>query len=314
MLCFPYFFLSAGNGLVLCVLIKHWKQTTVTDICLFNLALSDLLFVLTLPLYAHYAATGQWTFGNFTCRIATASHKTGFFSSIFFMVVMTLDRYVVIRHALKVARYRTFRAGVALTVVVWILSFSVSLPALIVTKEINASYGQGCDYPPKNTVWVNYNLFVTNILGLLIPFLVMLICYSRIIPILMNMRSAKRHRVVRLIICIVFAFFLFWTPFHICIFLISLKDEGKLRGDACNLEKSLSLAEAITETFAYTHCCLNPVIYAFVGQKFMKRVLQLLRNWIPVLHLVNAGEPSYSSNRKSSITSRSSVVSSTFIK
>lgn len=286
----------------------------MTDICLFNLALSDLLFVLTLPLYAHYAAVGQWTFGNFMCRIAAASHKTGFFSSILFMVFMTLDRYVVIMHALTVARYRTFRAGIALTIVVWILSFSVSLPALIVTKETNASYGQSCHYPPKNTAWVEYNLIVKSILGLLIPFLVMVICYSRIIPTLMNMRSAKRHRVVRLIICIVFAFFLFWTPFHICTLLIFLKDKGKLHGNTCNLEKSLNLAEAITEAFAYTHCCLNPVIYAFVGQKFMKRVLQLLRNWIPVLHLVSAGEPSYSSNKKSSITSRSSVVSSTFIK
>uniref|UniRef100_A0A8C9YGU3 G-protein coupled receptors family 1 profile domain-containing protein n=1 Tax=Sander lucioperca TaxID=283035 RepID=A0A8C9YGU3_SANLU len=255
-----------GNGLVVCVLVKHRNQTNLTDICLFNLALSDLLFVLTLPFYSHYSMVGQWTFGDFMCRFTSGSHNTGFFSSIFFMIVMTLDRYVVIMHTQKVARYRTVRLGIAMTVFVWMLSLCVSLPVIIFTKVTNDSQQQACSYVP-NDAWKSYHTLTINVLGLMIPLLVMIVCYSRIIPILVNMRSAKKHRVLP---------------------------------NNCNMESNLGLSVTVTETFAYTHCCLNPIIYAFVGQKFMKRALQLLRKWMPGILLPSNRDLSDSSYRKSS--------------
>lgn len=247
------------------------------------------------------------------CHFAALSNTVGFFSSIFFMVLMTVDRYVVIMHALTVARYRTLRAGVALTVLVWILSFSVSLPIVIFTKVTNESYGQGCHYVPETYTWKIYELCTINILGLVLPMLVMVVCYSRIIPKLVNMKSAKRHRVIKLIISIVLTFFLFWTPYNISLFLNFLKSEGKLQGDECTLQNNLELAIIVTETLAFSHCCLNPIIYAFVGQRFLKRAFGLLRNWVPWLRLVFKGDQSNSSQRKSSAVSRSSDISSTII-
>eukprot|EP00066_Takifugu_rubripes_P003463 XP_003966033.1 PREDICTED: C-C chemokine receptor type 2-like [Takifugu rubripes] len=303
----------AGNSLVLCVLMKHWNQANLTDISLFNLALSDLLFVLTLPFYAHYAVAGEWPFGDFMCRFTSVFHRTGFFSSIFFMIFMTLDRYVVIMHALTVARYRTLRTGVIVSIVVWLLSFIVSLPSLIFTQVTNSSYGTGCRYMPDNDIWEDYNLFAMNIFGLVLPLLIMIACYARIIPRLVNMRSTKRHRVIRLIICIVLAFFLFWTPYNIYLFLFFLNNKGKLGGEVCKVEENLKLTGTVTETFAYTHCCLNPVIYAFIGEKFIKRVLNLLKSWFPSLRSVLARDLSENSRRKSSVMSQSSEVTSTFI-
>ncbi|XP_075937561.1 C-C chemokine receptor type 1-like [Anarhichas minor] len=298
-----------GNGLVVCVLVKHRRQTNLTDICLFNLAVSDLVFVLTLPFYAHFSVVGQWPFGDFMCRFAAGSHNTGFFSSIFFMVVMTLDRYVVIMHAHKVARYRTLRAGVALTALVWMLSLFVSLPAVLFTKVTNESDGLNCHYAPENDAWRIYNIVTINLLGLVIPLLVMIVCYSRIIPVLVNMRSAKKHCVVKLIISIVIAFFVFWAPYNICLFLKSLQLEAMLR----DCEANLMLSITVTETIAYTHCCLNPIIYAFVGQKFMRRVSHMLRKWVPGVLLPSPRDVSYSTYRKSSVMSRSSDATSNFI-
>ncbi|KAL3981119.1 mannose receptor, C type [Sarotherodon galilaeus] len=295
-----------GNGLVVCVLAKHRNQSNLTDICLFNLALSDLLFVFTLPFYSHYARVGQWTFGDFMCRLLSGSHQTGFFSSIFFMVVMTLDRYMIIVHAHRVARFRTMRAAIILTVLVWMLSLFFSLPDFIFTQEIKEeSQKTGCNYHSK--VWEHYNLFTTNVLGLLIPLLVMVGCYSRIIPTLMSMRTAKRHRIVKLIICIVVAFFLLWAPYNISRFLKFLQESGKIpRIDT--LDKNIRLSITVTESFAYTHCCLNPIIYAFVGEKFMRRALQLLKKLVPGY----SRDLSDSSFRRSSVMSRGSETTSTF--
>ncbi|XP_047217561.1 C-C chemokine receptor type 1-like [Girardinichthys multiradiatus] len=295
-----------GNGLVVCVLVKHRNQTNMTDMCLFNLALSDLLFLFTLPFYTHDTVVEEWTFGDFMCRFLSCSHHTGFFSSIFFMVVMTLDRYWVIMYAHKVARYRTVRGCFTLIVFVWILSIWVSLPSFIFSR-LDEGPVIRCYYEPVNEYLVYYDLFATNILGLVIPMLVMVVCYSRIIPTLVNMRTAKKHRVVKVIISIMVIFFLFWAPYRISRFLKFLLSK-ELLDASCSLEVNIKMSTIVTETIAYTHCCLNPIIYAFVGQKFMRRALQLLKKWAP-------GPVSFteSSFRRSSFLSRSSDVTSTVI-
>ncbi|XP_076593718.1 C-C chemokine receptor type 1-like [Chaetodon auriga] len=300
-----------GNGLVVWVLVKHRNQINLTDICLFNLALSDLLFLITLPFYTHFSRVSTWPFGDFMCRFSAVSHNTGFFSSIFFMVAMTMDRYLAIVHSLKVTQFRTLKTGIILTVVVWMLSLSVSLPASIFTKVTNGSYGMSCHSDFENKHWRLYSLFASNILGLVIPLLVMVTCYSGIISTLLNMKGAKKHRVVKLIFSIIVAFFLFWAPYNICLFLKFLKSEGKLEGDECNLEANLGLALTVTEPIAFSHCCLNPIIYAFVGQKFRKRALQLLKSWVP--GILSAGGLSESSYRRGSVMSRSSEFTPIFI-
>uniref|UniRef100_A0A3P9HC26 G-protein coupled receptors family 1 profile domain-containing protein n=2 Tax=Oryzias latipes TaxID=8090 RepID=A0A3P9HC26_ORYLA len=286
-----------GNGLVVCVLVKHWKQSNLTDICLFNLALSDLLFVITLPFYSHVLVKGYWTFGDFMCHILSGFHRTGFLSSIFFMIILTLDRYIVILHSHKLAQYRTMRLTIALTLTSWILSACVSLPSFIFTKVSNDE----CYFLPETEDWHHYDLFATNILGLILPLLVMVACYSRIIPVLVKMKTAKKHRVVKLIISIVGVFFLFWAPFNISLFLNFLLSHDIIP-HTCDSDKNLRLAVSVTEAFAYTHCCLNPIIYAFVGQKFMRRTLQMLKKWLPI----STTDLLESVSRRSSVVSRSS--------
>ncbi|CAK6954386.1 C-C chemokine receptor type 5 [Scomber scombrus] len=298
-----------GNGLVVCVLVRHRNQTNLTDICLFNLALSDLLFVLTLPFYANYAAVGSWTFRDFLCHFIGGSHNVGFLSSIFFMVVMTLDRYMTIIHWRKIANYRTVKMGLALSMVIWILSFCISLPNYVFTMVKNESNHLSCAYNPENKAWNVFNVFATNILGLVFPLLVMVACYSRIVPAVLKIRSAKKYRVVKLTISIVVVFFLFWAPYNISFFLRFLQHNGVIMlNDDCHSDTNLRLSITVTETIAMTHCCLNPIIYAFVGQKFMKRVVQLLRKWLPGIQLLSTADLSDSTFRKSSVMSRSSDV------
>lgn len=293
-----------GNGLVVCVLVKHRRQTNLTDICLCNLALSDLLLVFTLPFYTRFIVAKEWTFGDFMCRFIAGSYRTGFFSSIFFMIVMTLERYMVIMHAIKVVHYRTMRVGIILTVLVWTLSVCISLPDYILTS---VSEERWCGYLPGNEVWEKFNLLTTNVLGLITPLLVMMICYSRIIPKLVTMKSVKRHRVVKLIIFIMVIFFVFWAPYNISLFLRFVTDQRFLSD--CTWNQNLRLSITITETIAYTHCCLNPIIYAFVGEKFMSRAVQMLKNWMP-----GSRRASFDNSvRKSSVLSRSSEVTSTAV-
>ena len=125
---------------------------------------------------------------------------------------------------------------------------------------------------------------------------------------LVNMRSAKKQRVVKLTLSIVITFFLFWAPYNLSLFLWFLKAKGLLPNE-CSVETRLMLSITVTETVAYTHCCLNPIIYAFAGQKFMKRALPLLRKCVPGVLLPSNRDSSESSYRKGSVSRSSDVPS-----
>ncbi|XP_061770721.1 C-C chemokine receptor type 2-like [Nerophis ophidion] len=301
--CLVFILGFIGNALVVSVLVRYRYQATLTDICLVNLAVSDLLFIATLPLHIHNALVKEWTHGGFWCHFSGGSKSTGFFCSIFILVVMTVDRYVVILHSAKVAKYRTVGTGVALTVVVWLLSLCISMPAFIFTKATDDSHGIGCGYNPDNKVWNVYNILANSVVGLVLPLLVMVLCYSRIIPVLMRMRSSKKHRIVKLIVAIVVVFFLLWTPYNISVFLNFLQSDLDLLND-CNSSNNLTLLLVFSEPLALSHCCLNPIIYAFLGQKFMRRCKLLLRQCISGMTPSRRDSDNFA--KKSSVVVRSS--------
>ncbi|GAA6090233.1 C-C chemokine receptor type 5-like [Tachysurus ichikawai] len=303
-----------GNGLVLCVLVRYHQRSNVTDVCLFNLALSDLLFLISLPFWAHNAAISEWTFGSFMCHAVTALYMLGFYGSIFFMILMTVDRYAVIVHAQTslFSKHRSVRASIVMAFFMWVLSFAASLPNIIFSQAKNTSEGWTCNEEyPEGTAWKLVPYIELNILGLIIPLSVMVFCYSRIIPILMVIKSQKKHKAIRLILALIIVFFLFWMPYNIIIFLKFLHQLGYMT--SCKWQNDLNMATQWVETIAFSHCCLNPIIYAFVGQKFRNLVIKILKQWFPVCFGRCTTIASEFSERKGSMSSRSSVVSSTKI-
>ncbi|XP_053350512.1 CX3C chemokine receptor 1-like [Clarias gariepinus] len=272
-----------GNGLVVCVLVRYHKISNMSDLCILNLALSDLLFLSSLPFWAHYAAISEWTFGNFTCQAVTALYMLGFYGSIFFMILMTVDRYAVIVHTYTCLsfRHRSVRASIALFFFIWALSLGASVPTIISSKVKNNSMNASIctkEYP-EGTPWKPFFYIELNIFGFIIPLSVMVFCYSRIIPVLLSIKSQKKYRVVRLMLVLVIVFFLFWTPYNIVIFLKFLQLLGYMQ--SCEWYQDLSMAMNWVETIAFSHCCLNPIIYAFVGQRFRKLFRKILGEWFP---------------------------------
>ncbi|KAL7833923.1 hypothetical protein AOLI_G00288830 [Acnodon oligacanthus] len=270
-----------GNGLVLCVLVKYYRKSNIMDVCLFNLALSDLLFLITLPFWSHYAATDMWMFGSSMCQAVTAFYMLGFYGSIFFMLLMTVDRYLVTVHAHTSLFFKrqSLSVGIALVSFGWAISLGASLPTIIFSQRGDEPT-KSCmpEYP--NHTWRLVSYMELNILGLILPLTVMGFCYSQIIPTLAAMKSKKKHKAIRLMLVLIVVFFLFWAPYNVVIFMYFLHHLGYM--ESCEWWHDLGLAMQWTETIAFSHCCLNPIIYAFVGQRFRTLVIKTLKEWFPI--------------------------------
>lgn len=54
----------------------------------------------------------------------------------------------------------------------------------------------------------------------------------------------------------------------------------------CEVMQSLDMAGQIVKCLAYTHCCLNPILYVFIGVRFRKDLFSLLQRMSCGLGLV----------------------------
>ncbi|KAM9353147.1 C-C chemokine receptor type 5-like [Symphorus nematophorus] len=251
----------------------------MTDVCLLNLAVADLLLVCSLPFLAHQAQD-QWIFGDVMCKMVLGIYHISFYCGIFFISLMSIDRYLAVVHAVYAMRARTRSFGMIAAAVTWLAGFFASFPDLIFLKQqsvVNGSEFCFPEYPRGDSdgshFWRVFGLFKMNILGLFVPVIIMGFCYSQIIWRLLNSQSSKRQA-IRLVLTVVAVFFCCWVPYNIASFFQALELLDTYT--ECESSKAIRLALQVTEAIAYSHSCLNPILYVFVGEKFRRHLIRLI--------------------------------------
>ncbi|XP_022529847.2 C-C chemokine receptor type 5 [Astyanax mexicanus] len=278
-LLYSLFFLVGffGNTLVVWVIMMGAQLKSMTDVCLLNLAVADLLLVMSLPFLAYYAAN-HWIFGEVWCTVVLGMYYVGFYGSIFFIVLMSIDRYLAVVLAVYALRIRTKAYGIVASLIIWTMAFSASFPELIYIKVENINNESLCTAYPNisdNHFLRTFGLFKINIVGLLIPLMIVGFCYTMVLRRLLKIRSPKRFA-IRLVVLVMVVFFCCWTPYNIAAFIKGLELKHVIN-QHCETSKSIQLALQITEAIAYSHSCLNPFLYVFVGEKFKRHLIKLLR-------------------------------------
>ncbi|XP_013875553.1 C-X-C chemokine receptor type 4b [Austrofundulus limnaeus] len=277
-----------GNGLVVLVMGFQKKVKTMTDKYRLHLSVADLLFVLTLPFWAVDAAK-SWYFGHFLCVSVHMIYTINLYSSVLILAFISLDRYLAIVHATDSQATRKLLANRVVYVGVWLPAAILTVPDFLFAQVQNVSSskfpitdgGAGtADFRPicqriypeeKSLVWTVVFRFQHILVGFILPGLVILICYCIIISKLS--RGAKgqalKRRALKTTVILIVCFFSCWLPYCVGIFLDTLMMLNVVPV-TCGLQQAVDKWISVTEALAYFHCCLNPILYAFLGVKFKK--------------------------------------------
>ncbi|XP_066528748.1 chemokine XC receptor 1-like [Hoplias malabaricus] len=266
-----------GNVMVLLILILYESLKSLTNLVILNLAVSDLMFTLGLPFWACYYIWG-WIFGDAVCKGVNFVFFVGFYSSMLFLMLLTIQRYVAVVHPLFYRGLREKGPKVAIVpVLAWVVSAAAAIPASVqisVMSDPNDSSTLHCEFNSTTTiiaVTIGQNcLFVVAVL-------VMAFCYIRIVQTVHKCRTKKKHRTIKLIFCIVAVFFVGWAPYNIVIFLQSLVYYGIQTFTDCIVSDHLDYSLYVFKLLTFSHCCLNPMFYVFVGKKFRNHVKTFLQ-------------------------------------
>ncbi|XP_061532455.1 apelin receptor 2 [Phycodurus eques] len=271
---------------------------SLTDSLIASLALADLCFLVTLPLWAVYTALGyHWPFGQTLCQLSSFLTALNMYASIFSLSVLSVERYWVLTGQPR--RRPSARAPRALAGL-WVLAGFLALPALLMRSvqvpdwpDESGSIACQMDYsmlirdePDEDEReraqmwWAAVLSIKSTLLGFLLPLVVLLVCYCSLARLLSRHFGRgprpdprRQRRLLRVIVTLVLAFFLCWLPLHVNKTLSLLLEFGFLPY-SCALDQILLAAHPYVTCVAYLNSCLNPLLYAACDRSFRKRCRQ----------------------------------------
>ncbi|MBN3302660.1 neuropeptides B/W receptor type 2b [Amia ocellicauda] len=270
-----------GNTAVIYVILKAPKMKTVTNMFILNLAIADDLFTLVLPINIAEHLLHYWPFGEVLCKIILSIDHYNIFSSIYFLTVMSIDRYLVVLATVRSKRmpHRTYRAAKIVSLCVWVLVILIVMPftlfAGVYTDDMERK-SCALSFPSPESLWFKASRIYTLLLGFAIPVSTICILYTMMLYKLRNMRLNsnakaldKAKKKVTIMVFIVLAVCLFcWTPFH-------LSTIVALTTDLRTTPLVIGISYFIT-SLSYANSCLNPFLYAFLDDSFRKAFKKML--------------------------------------
>ncbi|KAF7661272.1 hypothetical protein LDENG_00265620 [Lucifuga dentata] len=273
-----------GNVFVLLVFCLHKKACTVAEIYLSNLAAADLILTSCLPFWAVYVAKAyDWIFGSVLCRLVNTAIKMNTYCSIYFLVLVSIDRYVALVHPMSHGRMRRPKYAKLSSLLVWSFGLLMSVPTLIYRK-VKYDHGTNKTYCsldyPNNTVQLICDVILI-IFSFIIPISIISYCTVKIIQVVRN-QTIKRlniekteNKATLLVLAVLLAFLICWVPYHLVTVLEMLQLDAILEG--CDFRNSLYICMQIFTYLAYFNSVLNPILYVIVGKNFQEKVCELFK-------------------------------------
>ncbi|CAN9504902.1 unnamed protein product [Ophioblennius macclurei] len=282
----------SGNGVVIFTVWRAQGKRRAADVYIGNLALADLTFVVTLPLWAVYTAMGyHWPFGMALCKISSYVILLNMYASVFCLTCMSFDRYLAIVHSLSSTQLRTRGHMHGSLIAIWMLSGLLAAPTLILrtTRYDDETNRTSCamDFSllvtnkEQEYLWIAGLSISSSTLGFLLPFLAMMVCYGFIGCTVtrhfntLRKEDQRKRRLLKIITTLVMVFAACWMPFHMVKSADALSYLD-LFPQTCSFLRFLLVVHPYATCLAYVNSCLNPFLYAFFDLRFRSQCLCLL--------------------------------------
>ncbi|XP_014831803.1 PREDICTED: P2Y purinoceptor 1-like, partial [Poecilia mexicana] len=271
------------NACGMLYLVNNWKNLRIINIFVLNLGLTNLLFLLTRPFLIVYYFNGtNWTFGQPFCKITRFCFKLNLYGSIGFLTCISVYRYLVIVHPIKVMGKLTVIHSVVISVVVWILASVGSLPDVIYPKQLVNNTATCLPATDEDHIerYFIYNLIWT-IFGFCIPFIIIAGCYIHVALIICRsnmMKKKQKRQILKLLVILILLFSLCYTPYLVLKnFSVYAKCVGFKKPPCPTWYDEVFAARHVSRGLVSLNSALNPLVYMCVSEDISAQFRQLLQ-------------------------------------
>lgn len=277
-----------GNSFILGFVYKSKPPRTITNYFACNLAIGDILFVVSAPVIAYVRITGTWQLGHGICHVLSYGMFVCASATIWTMAAISIDRYVCINMG-AAKRLRPVHVPL-ICLCIWLISACCFLPVALFfhVKEISAEDRVSfctLTWPPGNIRYANIFVALLCIVEFGMPLTIIIVNYYRIFRKLwvskravgtlrvdlprgkQTSQSRKRRdvRIVKTLVLLVVFFILMWLPLFLLFGLI-YRDVVYVQ----NKIPSYGLTWALI--IAYCNSCVNPCLYCCINFELRRTI------------------------------------------
>ena len=298
-----------GN-MVVFVAFKYSKNIrTATNSYILSLSIADTFVgAFSVNLYAVYIHSHTWELGPRWCVVWLALDYWVFQASVFGVLLITVDRFLVIKFPLITRGLRTrFRVNMAIGFK-WVFSFIIWVPATLLQREEIylgvKSCRKECTLPFQNETW---SILLTGLISYIIPIIIMIIIAMYTYKILARMGSitekkvsSKKEKEIKKISIFVL---LMAAAFSVTIFpYASMSIMKAIFGNVVS-ERMWRVGYIL----CYVNSFLNPICYALGNKRFNSAFKRILcgkcipgtrKYWSTSSEIRTSGEFRFSISRK----------------
>lgn len=271
-----------GNLLVIYVILNSPKMKTVTNMYIFNLALSDLIFLWHIIFVIITTIVKHWVFGEAMCKIYNVIASISMFSSILTLTSLSVDRYITVCKPVISQKYRRPIRAVFVIIFIWVLSFLFSMAIILYSKRVpqklDGKYSCQVDWP--HVEFLPTYIIYTFIVGFAVPLCFIATFYTCVIIHMKRSGPANRQRsteqrrnhrkVTYLVLAIILVYIICWLPywvFQITLVVFSLYD---------TVVNNVAIFHVCT-VLQFANSMVNPILYAFLSENFRNRFKEVFK-------------------------------------
>uniref|UniRef100_A0A673APM1 Urotensin-2 receptor n=1 Tax=Sphaeramia orbicularis TaxID=375764 RepID=A0A673APM1_9TELE len=251
-----------GNIYTLVVMCHSMRSAASMYIYIINLALADLLYLLTIPFVV-------W------CKILISMDFLTMHASIFTLTIMSTERYFAVLKPLDtVKRSKSYRKAIA--VLVWAASLILTLPMVVSIQLMTVGNKTMCQptlSPLFYKVYIS-SLFCTSIVapGLIIGYLYVQLARTYWVSQTETFKQTKKT-VLYLIFTIVLLFWACFLPFWVWQLLTQFHPSLSLSNKA---KRNINY---LTTCLTYSNSCINPFLYTLLTKNYKEYLRKRRRVW-----------------------------------
>ena len=279
---------TIANVFIIGFILYHRALRTTTNFLVCNLALADILFVLSGPFIAHVRLMDTWMLGEEMCHYLNYAMFVCGTVMIWTMAVISIYRYICINTKRTSPRKAQPKYVFGICALIWIITFPLYCPIAIYFDVIRITTETGtisfCSLTwPRGSISYSavFTLCVCAV-GYILPFVIIIVNYTRIYKMLRTCRRSVAHtsqerslpirtsstkqrnvRVVNTLVLLVVVFFIMLTPLFITFIFI--------QQDTSN-ESFVVPSHALVwvVVICYLKACINPFLYAYLNNKLKR--------------------------------------------
>ncbi|XP_076591781.1 lysophosphatidic acid receptor 5b [Chaetodon auriga] len=243
------------NALSLWILLRRHSLKSSNAVFMVNLAISDLLLVISLPMRVYFYATGTWPLSPLACIWITMLFRNNIRSSSIFITFICVDRLLAVVYPLRSRHVRTSSNAWKSAALVWLFVLVVNVKESVDLSRFLNSYNQSTCFQSHCRSPLMYFqpvlVFIMLAVNVVCTALVSWTLHSHLSD---SARVNNKVNVMLIFVMNLIMFTVFFLPLSLAVLFESWKPA---------LTALICLASV--------NCCLDPLLYYFSFDGFWRR-------------------------------------------